>query len=87
MTAERAIEILDPEHRENYESIEPVEEACRMGMKALKMCEPMKVKAKRDSLWCNCPSCNTLLEILPEPVDRYCFRCGQALDWSDEYAN
>lgn len=36
MTIERAIEILDPEHRENYESIEPVEEACRMGMEALK---------------------------------------------------
>ena len=27
MTDERAIEILDPEHREHYESIEPVEEA------------------------------------------------------------
>lgn len=36
MTIERAIEILDPEHREHYESIEPVNEACRMGMEALK---------------------------------------------------
>ena len=35
MTVERAIEILNPEHREHYESIEPVNEACRMGMKAL----------------------------------------------------
>lgn len=35
MTIERAIEILDPEHREHYESIEPVNEACRMGMEAL----------------------------------------------------
>lgn len=32
---ERAIEILDPAHREHYESIEPVEEACRMGIAAL----------------------------------------------------
>lgn len=36
MTIERAIEILDPEHREHYDSIEPVNEACRMGMDALK---------------------------------------------------
>lgn len=28
MTIERAIEILNPEHKENYESIEPVIEAC-----------------------------------------------------------
>ncbi len=35
MTIDRAIEILDPEHREHYESIDPVIEACRMGMKAL----------------------------------------------------
>lgn len=36
MTIDRAIEILDPEHREHYESIDPVNEACRMGMEALK---------------------------------------------------
>ncbi len=36
MKVERAIEILDPEHRERYDSIEPVNEACRMGMEALK---------------------------------------------------
>lgn len=36
MTDEKAMEILDPEHREHYESIEPVEEACRIGIKATK---------------------------------------------------
>lgn len=35
MTIERAIEILNPEHREHYDSIETVNEACRMGMEAL----------------------------------------------------
>lgn len=35
MTIDRAIEILNPEHREHYESIDPVNEACRMGMEAL----------------------------------------------------
>ena len=36
MKIDRAIEILNPEHREHYESIDPVNEACRMGMEALK---------------------------------------------------
>ena len=35
MTIDRAIEILDPGHREHYESIDPVNEACRKGMEAL----------------------------------------------------
>lgn len=35
MTYERAAEILDPEHRERYESIEIVNEACLMGREAL----------------------------------------------------
>ena len=35
MKVERAIEILNPAHREHYESIDPVNEACRMGMEAL----------------------------------------------------
>lgn len=40
MTLERAIEILDPEHREHYDSIEPVITDCRMGMDALKKAGP-----------------------------------------------
>lgn len=36
MKIERAIEILDPEHRENYDGLDEVNEACRMGMEALK---------------------------------------------------
>lgn len=35
MKIERAVEILNPEHREHYDSIETVNEACRMGMEAL----------------------------------------------------
>lgn len=35
MKIERAIEILDPEHRENYDGLDEVNEACRMGMEAL----------------------------------------------------
>lgn len=42
MEIERAIEILNPEHREHYESIETINKACRMGMKALEKQIPKK---------------------------------------------
>lgn len=35
MKIDRAIEILNPEHREHYDGMEEVNEACRMGMEAL----------------------------------------------------
>ena len=35
MNVERAREILDPEHRENYDGMEAVNEACRMARDAL----------------------------------------------------
>ena len=35
MTIDRAIEILNPEHREHYNGLDEVNEACRMGMEAL----------------------------------------------------
>lgn len=35
MTIDRAIQILNPEHRENYNGMDEVNEACRMGMEAL----------------------------------------------------
>lgn len=35
MTIDRAIEILNPEHREHYNGMDEVNEACRMGMEAL----------------------------------------------------
>jgi hypothetical protein len=36
MTIDRAIEILNPERREHYDSLDELNEACRMGMEALK---------------------------------------------------
>ncbi len=36
MTIDRAIEILNPEHREHYDGLDEVNEACRIGMEALK---------------------------------------------------
>ena len=44
MTNERAIEILDPEHREQYDSIETVNEACRIGMNAIKRVQDLEAE-------------------------------------------
>lgn len=48
MTPERAIQILDPDHREHYESIDPVNEACRMGMDALKRVEKTREETAQE---------------------------------------
>lgn len=75
MTIERAIEILDPEHRENYEPIELVEEACYMGIEALKMQPPMKPRCD-----IACPICGRVVT-----YKNFCPDCGQAIDWSESY--
>ena len=71
MTFDRAIEILDPEHREHYESIDPINDACRMGMEALKKQLPMKPR---------CPICGRVAI-----YENFCPDCGQAIDWSESY--
>lgn len=91
MRIERAIEILDPEHREHYESIEPVKEACRMGMKALEKQIPKKPLDICTPVvtWGICPVCKGELNKLGNSPNRvfksnaYCMDCGQKLDWSD----
>lgn len=94
MTPERAIEILNPEHREHYDSIETVNEACRMGMESLKKQIPKKpLVLKNDEdikigagTWgagvtvYQCSRCNSFISRSSD----YCNKCGQALDWSDE---
>lgn len=99
ITTERAVEILDPTHREQYsdlpDGMEQINEACRMGMEALKKRRPRKPVFNETRFRhrgrligeCttleaayNCPSCNTTLWKLDE--NAYCSSCGQALDWS-----
>ena len=94
MKIERAIEILDPEHREHYESIEPVNEACRMGMEALKKQIPEKLYYEGDGYdpdgkmvydIAKCQSCgHEFEEGVNDWGSKYCPDCGQALDWSTE---
>lgn len=84
MTTERAIEILNPEHREDYESMEPVNEACRMAISALEKQIPIKPiddTKPRDFF------INIYCSVCKEPVTKrfkYCRNCGQALDWRDD---
>lgn len=92
MTIDRAIEILNPNHRENYDNIEVVNEACYMGMDALMKQMPKKPKINLWDKWLECPKCGEILsdeEGMPlgggAPI-QYCFGCGQAIDWGDDNA-
>lgn len=76
MTFERAAEILDPNHREHYDSIETVNEACRIGMKAIKKQILLEPKVKNGEWFC--PICGESVEWM-----RFCSECGQALDWGE----
>lgn len=74
----RAIEILDPNHRERYESIDVVNKACILGQIALKQFVPKKVKISISPAAENkykCPTCNSQVDL----NDRYCHSCGQAI--------
>ena len=83
MTYERAVEILDPEHREHYESIDIVDEACRMGMEALKKQMPKKpLKSDRKVRYCEVFECQNCGLEFSGRIIKYCYRCGQAFDWS-----
>lgn len=87
MTPKRAIEILNPEHREHYDSIETVNEACRVAVKALKKQIPKKTEQGTTNAFIYaCPTCGGpvgSLEVEEIWCD-FCPKCGQALDWSDE---
>lgn len=85
MTFGRAIEILDPEHRENYESIEPIEEACRIGMNALQLKILRSPYPDGDKSILACPNCGSGEYLYNEDgaENSFCGQCGQAIDWSD----
>ena len=86
MEIERAMEILDPEHRERYESIEPVNTACRMGMKALARRVPRPPHLDGDAHILACPVCGSGEYLYNEDgvEQSFCGQCGQAIDWSGE---
>lgn len=87
MTLERAAEIIDPAHREHYQSIELVNEACEIGRRAILKQIPRQVDITEDC--CICQNCHFDMMGVYDFSDRdtkdpsYCPKCGQALDWGE----
>ena len=83
MEIERAFEILDPLHREHYESIEPVNEACRLARVALYKQMKVKPYPDGDRGIVACPNCKSGEYLYNEDGNRneYCGQCGKRIDW------
>lgn len=81
MPVERAAEILDPKHRERYESLSVVEEACSIGHDALLLRIP-RSPYKNGFACPNCGSRYYLYGYFNKP-NKCCSNCGQAILWED----
>lgn len=81
MTNERAAEILDPAHYEDYDSLETVQEACRMGREALLLRIPRSPYEKGFA----CPNCGSsnYLYGYYDKRNKCCGNCGQAIMWEE----
>lgn len=77
MSVERAAEILDPKHRERYESLSAVEEARSMGRDALLLRIP-RSPYKNGFACPNCGSSYYLYGYFNKP-NKCCSNCGQAI--------
>ena len=67
MKIDRAIEILNPEHRENYDGMDEVNEACRMGMEALERTRWIPVSERlpeKNDQWVLCLCVSGAIEVL-----------------------
>lgn len=98
MTIERAIEILDPDIREDFyiqlDGLKQIETAMRMGMEALKKQQPMKPKefafTKEIEICRVLHHENVVLykcghcDAVISCHSKYCSDCGQALDWGEK---
>lgn len=83
MTYEQAAEILDPKHFEDYDSIEAVNEACRIGMSAIQMRIPESTLAPGAIFDHTCPHCGSrdYLRNDSGQINSFCGGCGKALNW------
>lgn len=86
MEISRAMEILDPRHREHYTSLDPVNQACRMGRRALALQLPRSVHPDFDPTITACPNCGSeaFLRNSDFSRNRFCGNCGQAITFEKE---
>lgn len=84
MSVERAAGILDPRHRERYESLAAVEDACSMCRDAL-LRIPRSPHPDGDKSILSCPNCGSgeYLHNQDEAENTFCGQCGQAILWED----
>lgn len=85
VNTERAMEILDPAHREHYESLDPVNEACRMGRDALALRIVRNVFPDFDKTIMACPNCGSgeFLHNADFNRNKFCGQCGQAITFKE----
>lgn len=85
MPVERAAGILDPRHRERYESLAAVEDACSMGRDTLLLRIPRSPYPDGDKSILSCPNCGSgeYLHNQDEAENTFCGQCGQAILWED----
>lgn len=84
MEVARAFEILDPAHREHYESIDPVNEACILARGALYLQMSEKPYPDGDRQILACPNCRSGEYLHNEDGNRnkFCGQCGKRIDWT-----
>ena len=90
MKFERAIEILDPNHRENYENLRTVEIACKMGMEAMR--NPLLTFIRQEVPYrladvLEVPSAKITPALVKECVNKMYDSCDMMFnyDWIDEF--
>lgn len=90
MKFERAIEILDPNHRENYENLRTVEIACKMGMEAMR--NPLLTFIRQEVPYrladvLEVPSARITPKLVKECVNKMYDSCDMMFnyDWIDEF--
>lgn len=81
MTIDRAIEILDPEHRENYDGMDEVNEACRMGMEALKRTRWIPVSERLPEVGEGVLAYSSSRGVVADYYDRGIFGYGDITHW------
>ena len=80
MTIDRAIEILNPEHREHYDGMDEVNEACQMGMEALKALRSGRWKRYSTTMM----ECSLCGKHTARHRFNYCPNCGAKMDLEGE---